>query len=288
MEINEELLQELADRALSEDIGTGDISTAATVTHEQDGKAIITAKAAGVLSGFDIAEMVFRRVDPDAVFAAKQKDGDKVEPGTVIAEISGSLESLLAAERTALNFLMHLSGVATLTSEFVAAIKGTKTKILDTRKTMPGLRLLEKRAVRAGGGANHRLGLYDMVLLKENHIAAAGSIEAALSKSLAQREEAKKKWLIEVETRSQDEIKQALKFDIERIMLDNFTVEAAAEAVALIRKEKPKLEIEISGNVNLENVKAYAKTGADFISIGRITLSAPALDLSLTVELVSE
>lgn len=288
MEINQELLQELADRALAEDIGTGDITTAATVTHEQNGKAVITAKAAGIISGIDIAEMVFMRVDPDAGFSAKVAEADKVEPGKVIAEIEGSLESILAAERTALNLLMHLSGVATLTSKFVAAIKGTKAKILDTRKTTPGLRLLEKRAVRSGGGANHRLGLYDMVLLKENHIAAAGSISAALTNSLAKREEAKKKWLIEVETRSLEEIKEALEFKVDRIMLDNFTPEAAAEAVKLIRAAKHKYEIEASGNINLDNVRAYADSGVDFVSLGRITHSAPALDLSLTVELVAE
>ncbi|MFH2054451.1 MAG: carboxylating nicotinate-nucleotide diphosphorylase, partial [bacterium] len=265
MEINQELLQELADRALAEDIGTGDITTAATVSHEQNGQAVITAKAAGIISGLDIAEMVFMRVDPDAKFSAKLNEADKVEPGKVIAEISGSLESILAAERTALNLLMHLSGIATLTAQFVAAIKGTKAKILDTRKTTPGLRLLEKRAVRSGGGANHRLGLYDMVLLKENHIAAAGSISAALTATLAQRAEAKKKWLIEVETRSTDEIKQALEFKIDRIMLDNFTPEQAAEAVQLIRKRKSKLEIEASGNIDLNNVRDYAETGVDFI-----------------------
>jgi nicotinate-nucleotide pyrophosphorylase (carboxylating) len=288
MEINEELLQELADRALAEDIGTGDLTTAATVTHEQNGKALITAKAAGVLSGFDIAEMVFRRVDPDAEFNAKLAEGNKVEPGKVVAEITGSLESLLAAERTALDFLMHLSGIATLTASFVAALKGTRCKVLDTRKTTPGLRLMEKRAVRSGGGVNHRLGLYDMALIKENHIAAAGSIEAAMTAVIQQREEAKKKYLIEVETCTTEEVEEALKFDIDRIMLDNFDPDQAAAAVKLIRDTKPKLEIEASGNITLENARAYAETGVDFISSGRITHSAPWLDLSLTVELVAD
>jgi nicotinate-nucleotide pyrophosphorylase (carboxylating) len=288
MDIDSDVLQELADRALAEDIGTGDITTAATVSSDLSGTATIVAKSPGVISGIDIARVVFLRVDPDAHFSAVVKEGDSVEEGDQLAVIKGSLESLLAAERTALNFLMHLSGIATLTAQYVNAIKGSKCKILDTRKTPPGLRLLDKRAVVSGGGVNHRLGLYDMILIKENHIAAAGSITTAVSAAIDARDSAKQqKPLVEVETTNLKEVEAVLGLDVDRIMLDNFDVEATAEAVKLVRERKVKLEIEASGNINLDNVRQYAETGVDFVSIGAITHSAPWLDLSMRIEIKS-
>ena len=285
MEIKSEYLEELADRALAEDIGAGDVTTQATVAPDLKGQGLIVARAAGVISGLDITALVFSRIDPEITFSTKLSEGSVVAVGECIAEISGRLTSVLVAERTALNFLMHLSGIATLTSRFVKQIAGTGCKILDTRKTTPTLRLLEKRAVKSGGGENHRLGLYDMILIKENHISAAGSLTKAIEAALRVTTESKSKnMLIEVEVTSLDDVREAARFPIDRIMLDNFDLEIAAQAVKLIREQNQNIEIEASGNMTFENVRDYAETGVDFISAGALTHSARWLDLSLQLQ----
>lgn len=287
VEIGSEHLLELADRALSEDIGTGDITTEATVSPDLEGGGMIVAKEPGVISGLDIAGLTFLRLNQDIEFDSDLVEGSRVESGTVVASVVGLLADLLAAERVALNFLMHLSGIATLTAQYVDRVRGTGCRILDTRKTTPGLRLLEKRAVASGGGQNHRIGLFDMILIKDNHIAAAGSIAAAIERALEMLKTSEIDGIaIEVETQSPADIRAALGYPIQRIMLDNFDPHGAAEAVALIRKEGPDVEIEISGNVSLDNVRNYAETGVDFISVGALTHSAPSLDLSMRLRTV--
>jgi nicotinate-nucleotide pyrophosphorylase (carboxylating) len=282
VEIESEYLLELADRALSEDIGNGDITTEATVSPDLEGSGTIVAKMPGVISGLDIAGLTFLRLNQGIEFDSDLVEGSRVDAGTQVASIRGLLADLLAAERVALNFLMQLSGIATLTAQYVERVKGTGCRILDTRKTTPGLRLLEKRAVASGGGRNHRIGLFDMILIKDNHIAAAGSIAAAIEGALNMLSANETTGIaIEVETQSLDDIRAALRYPIQRIMLDNFDPRGAAGAVALIRDEKPDVEIEISGNVSLDNVRSYAETGVDFISVGALTHSAPSLDLSM-------
>ncbi len=289
MEITSEYLLDLADHALVEDIGTGDVTTDATVSSEVQGHGVIVAKKPGIISGLDIAGAVFLRLDQDTRFDSDLVEGSVVEPGTVVATVQGYLSTLLSAERVALNFLMHLSGIATLTSQFVRAVEGTGCRILDTRKTTPGLRLLEKRAVASGGGHNHRIGLFDMILIKDNHIAAAGSISAAIEAALKVVGETERNDLqIEVETQTLADIEEALKYPIQRIMIDNMDIAAATEAVKLIRKLNPDVEIEASGNMTLSRVRAYAETGVDFISVGALTHSAECLDLSMRLQMQSD
>jgi nicotinate-nucleotide pyrophosphorylase (carboxylating) len=289
VEITSEYLLDLADRALVEDIGAGDVTTDATVSSEVQGHGVIVAKKPGIISGLDIAGTVFLRLDQDTRFDSDLVEGSPVEPGTVVATVQGYLGTLLSAERVALNFLMHLSGIATLTSKFVKEVEGTGCRILDTRKTTPGLRLLEKRAVASGGGQNHRIGLFDMILIKDNHIAAAGSISAAIEAALSAIAATERQdLLIEVETQSVADIEEALKFPIQRVMIDNMDVAAAASAVKLIRKIKPDVEIEASGNMALSRVRTYAETGIDFISVGALTHSAECLDLSMRLQMQSD
>ncbi|HDS74390.1 MAG TPA: carboxylating nicotinate-nucleotide diphosphorylase [Firmicutes bacterium] len=268
--------------ALAEDIAEGDITSLATIPASRMATARLIAKASGVIYGLEIARDVFLVVDPTIRFDANVREGAKVAVGDEIMTLSGPARSLLSAERTALNFLQRLSGIATLSARYVEAVAGTDTKILDTRKTTPGWRTIEKAAVRAGGGHNHRIGLWDMVLIKENHIRAAGSITKAI---LACRQ-----WLtdndrenvkIEIETTNKQEIEEALRIGCDRIMLDNMTLSEMGEAVERIRREVPAPEIEASGNMTLDRVRAVAETGVDFISVGAITHSAPVLDLSL-------
>lgn len=265
------------ENALSEDIGPGDITTEALVLPGVKGKAEIIAKESLVLAGIDVVEKVFRRVNPDISFSAKHADGEELSPGNVIAAVSGQLASLLTAERVALNLLQRLSGIATLTREYVKKIEGTKAAILDTRKTTPGLRALEKYAVRVGGGKNHRFGLFDGVLIKDNHIAAVGSIKGAVKKV---RKAAPHTLKIEVETENLEQVKEALAAGADIIMLDNMDINTMKEAVKLI---KGWALVEASGGINLNNVRQAAETGVDFISIGAITHSARAMDISLEV-----
>lgn len=282
MDLSAEYLIDIVDRALTEDIDTGDVTTSAVVENEARGTAVIVAKDFGVLSGLDLAALVFYQLDHESEFTTSLREGSRVVKGDKLVEVHARQAALLSGERTALNFLMHLSGIATLTARFAAEVSHTPCKIIDTRKTSPGLRLLEKRAVTAGGGRNHRIGLFDMILIKDNHIAAAGSISSAVARAQElNRKSVDARLAVEVETQNLDQVREAVKLPIDRIMLDNFTPELAAEAVTIIREQNPDLEIEASGNMSLETVRAYAETGVDFISVGRITHSAPWLDLSM-------
>ena len=284
MDISPEYLIDIADRALQEDVDTGDLTTLATVSPIAKGRAVIRAKADGIVSGLDVAAIVFYQLDQESEFITDLVEGSPVKRGDEMIMIQGKLAALLTGERTALNFLMHLSGIATLTAQFVNLVKHTKCKIIDTRKTTPGLRVLEKRAVFAGGGENHRMGLFDMILIKENHIAAAGSLTKAVEKALEfNQTTAIQRVNIEVETRNLDEVREAAKLAIQRLMLDNFDVATAREAVKIVRAVNPDLEIEASGNMTLATVKEYAEAGVDFISAGALTHSAHWLDLSMKI-----
>jgi nicotinate-nucleotide pyrophosphorylase (carboxylating) len=268
-------------RALEEDVGPGDWTTQWTVPAERTASATITAKANGTAAGLGCVVEVFRQVDPALAVRLLVEDGAQVGPGEVVVELEGAARSILSGERVALNLLQRLSGVTTLTRRYVDAVQGTGARILDTRKTTPGLRELEKRAVRAGGGENHRFGLHDMVLIKENHIAAAGGITAAVSRV---REQNRFGLQVEVETTDLDETREALQAGVDRILLDNMHLSTLREAVELVRAfagRRP--ETEASGGVSLDTVRAVAEAGVDFVSVGALTHSAPALDLSLLI-----
>ena len=270
-------MQELIDRALAEDVGAGDLTTEALVPAEARSRARIVQKAPGVIAGLHVAESVFRRVDPELRWHGHAPEGEWREDG-LVAELAGATASIVRGERVALNFLGRLSGVATLTARYVRAVEGTGARILDTRKTTPGLRALEKAAVVAGGGVNHRFGLFDAILVKENHIAAAGSVAAATARALTAAGEGA---MVEIECRSLDELREALDAGAPRILLDNMTLDEMRDAVSITAG---RAELEASGNVSLETVRGIAETGVDFISVGALTHSAPALDLSLIVE----
>ena len=273
-------MQELIDRALAEDVGAGDVTTQALVPPDARSRARIVQKAPGVISGLQAAESVFRRVDPALRWHGHAAEGPWREEG-LVAEVAGSTASILRGERVALNFLGRLSGVATLTARYVREVEGTGARILDTRKTTPGLRALEKAAVAHGGGVNHRFGLFDAVLAKENHIAAAGGVGEATRRALEAAASQPAVAFVEIEVRTLDELREALDAGAPRVMLDNMSLDAMREAVALAAG---RAELEASGNVSLENVRAVAEAGVDFISVGALTHSAPALDLSLLVE----
>ena len=262
--------------ALEEDLGAaGDITTDAIVPVDAQGEAAIVAREAGVVAGLDLAEAAFRALDPDTRFVRIVEDGGKVAGGGVIARISAKTRALLASERTALNFLGRLSGIATLTASFVKAVEGTGVRIACTRKTTPGLRAFEKYAVRAGGGVNHRFGLYDAVLVKDNHIAAAGGLAKALEKLRARSGHLVR---AEVEVDTLDQLEEALRFPIDAVLLDNMDVETLQKAVKLVAG---RVATEASGGVTLENVREIASTGVDLISVGALTHSARSLDSSL-------
>jgi len=273
---------EIIKRALDEDIQTGDVTTQAVIPDSVSGKGKFLVKSNGVIAGLNIAEQVFKIVDDKIVFKVLICDGEKVNVGDIVAEVEGNASSILTAERTALNFLQRMSGIATLTNTFVEKIKHTKAKILDTRKTVPGLRLLDKEAVRLGGGKNHRIGLFDLFLIKDNHIEIAGSITKAIDACRKFQQKKNSELKIEVETKNLEEVKEALTCSVEIIMLDNFRTEMMKKAVAIINE---KCLVEASGNVNLDNVKEIAETGVDFISVGALTHSVNALDISLEVQL---
>lgn len=268
-------IKEIIQNALQEDIGKGDITTQLVIPEKKKVIALIIAKEKGILAGSDIARQIFRAVDKKVQFIAKKRDGEKLNPKMIIALVKGDAGSILRAERTVLNFLQHLSGIATLTNRFVNAVKGTKAKILDTRKTIPGLRELEKFAVRMGGGKNHRFGLDDMILIKNNHTIAAGNLrEAILRTKPGNRKDLK----IEVETKNLNEVKTALAQNIKLIMLDNMSINEMKKAVKL-----GEAKYEASGGINLKNVRRVAQTGVDYISVGALTHSAKALDISLKI-----
>ena len=305
MDWNSRYIAELVRRALEEDIGTGDATTAAVVSPRATARAKILARQTLVCVGLPMAEKVFRALDTEVCVTLPHNDGSFVEPGAEIVQIRGSARAILTGERAALNFLAHLCGIATLTRRFVEQLAGTRTRIRDTRKTTPGLRSLEKYAVKTGGGNNHRFGLYDAILLKENHIALAGGIKAALDKAhtyVSPKVPAPRAASaydaagldpevvgpgplpVQIEVRNQREMLEALGAGAEAVLLDNMPVERAAECVKMARGMRPECVIEISGGITLGNARAYAETGADFLSSGMLTHSAPAANLSLLVD----
>lgn len=274
-----ELLQLLVDQALKEDIGDGDHSTLSSISPGAEGKAVLKIKEAGILAGVDVAEFIFHYVQPDAVFTPYKKDGDQMQPGEKAFEVQAKTHTILQCERLVLNCMQRMSGIATLTNEYVQLIGSYKTQLLDTRKTTPNFRLLEKEAVRIGGGVNHRFALYDMIMLKDNHIDYCGSIEEAIERAWNYVQQVKPGIKIEVETRSIDDVKRVLQTGkADRIMLDNFTPAAMKEAVGLINHQ---VETEASGGINKNNICDYAATGVDFISVGALIHQARSLDLSL-------
>ncbi|HEC78804.1 MAG TPA: carboxylating nicotinate-nucleotide diphosphorylase [candidate division WOR-3 bacterium] len=266
-------------RALKEDIGRGDITTDPIVTDDTRSLGIIFPKQDGVLCGVEIARMVFTELDERIDFQIKLEDGSPFSPGMTIATIIGPAGACLKGERTALNFLQHLSGIATLTKRFVDAAKGC-IKVLDTRKTLPGLRIMEKYAVRMGGGYNHRFGLYDRVLIKDNHIEIAGGITAAVQKIRKKR----KKVFIEVEVKTFAELKEAIALRVNRIMLDNMNVNQIKEAVRMVRSQAENMEIEVSGGIDLNNISNFIECGVDFVSVGALTHSARAIDIAMKLK----
>ncbi len=267
--------------ALAEDIGSGDITTRALVPRGRMGKGIVISKEDGIVSGTGPFRKVFEILRPGIKFKAGKKDGQRVSSGETIISVVGPLDILLTGERSAMNIISHLSGVATLTARYTEAILGYPAVILDTRKTMPGMRAWEKKAVKDGGGANHRMGLYDMYLIKENHISAAGGIDSALKAASIHSKKTGAK--IEVEVRNRTELKQALAHDPDYILLDNFKPADLKKAVKLAKGIAPQVVLEASGNINFKNIRKIAAAGVDRISIGKITHSAPVLDLSFMV-----
>ena len=300
---NSQYISELVALALKEDVGSGDVTAEAVVPANATGKARIIAREELTCAGLPLAEEVFRTLDPQMQIDLRVQDGARVTKDGELLHLSGDARAVLTGERTALNFLTHLSGIASLTHKFVAQLDGTKTKIRDTRKTTPGLRVLEKYAVKMGGGTNHRIGLYDAILLKENHIALAGGVRQALDQAHAfasmhtnprattAYEElgtapAKRTapLTVQIEVRNESELREALAAGAESVLLDNMTPSAAKRCVDIVRATRPDCVVEISGGITLENARAYAEAGADFLSSGSLTHSAPAANLSLLID----
>lgn len=282
MELNEQYIEQHILSALKEDVGEGDYSSLACIPSTERGKAKLVAKQACVVCGIDIAGKVFELTDKGITFTPLMKDGQKAEKGDVLFRVEGSAASILTAERTALNYMQRLSGIASTTAEYVNLIKGTSTRLLDTRKTTPCMRLLEKYAVKTGGGTNHRIGLYDMIMLKDNHIDFAGGIENAIDKTLHYLKENHLELKIEIEVRDLDELRRVLAHGgVNRIMLDNFSIEDTRKAVELIAQ---RYETESSGGITTENILSYARCGVDYISVGALTHHIKSVDLSLLTD----
>jgi len=272
-------ISKIISQALREDIGKGDHSSLASIPDTAEGKMKLLAKENGIIAGIEVAKEVLRQVDSSISMSCFKNDGDEIFIGEVVFELRGSARSMLTAERTLLNFLQRMSGIATVSKQYADTVKNTSTKILDTRKTTPNLRELEKYAVKVGGSENHRFGLYDMIMLKDNHIDFAGGIEKAIDATHEYLNKNRLNLKIEIETRTIEEVKCVLKHGkIDRIMLDNFTPEEVKEALALI---DGRYETEASGGITLQNIKEYAQTGIDYISIGALTHHIKSLDLSL-------
>jgi len=267
------------ENALKEDIGDGDHTSLACIPGDKKGKARLLVKEPGVLAGISVAPLVFKKIDKDIRLDVYLKDGSLIYPGDVAFIVEGKILALLQAERTVLNIMQRMSGIATVTRRYADALKGLKTRVLDTRKTTPGMRMLEKEAVHTGGGVNHRMGLYDMILIKDNHIDFAGGIREAIESSRAYLKKTGKDLKIEVEARSLEDVKAILRTGgVDRIMLDNFTPENTRLAVKMIGN---KVETESSGGITLENLRQYAECGVDYISVGALTHHIDSLDLSL-------
>jgi len=271
-------------QALEEDRYDGDLTTMATIDPAQNGRGVIRAKADGIIAGIGVAEEVFRGIDSGIVVNPFIADGERVSAGVTVLEARGSVASLLVAERTALNFMQRMSGIATRTRAFAEKIAHTGARILDTRKTAPGLRYFDKEAVRVGGGRNHRFGLFDLVLIKDNHIDAAGGVMPAIERARRYLADKGIGVKIEVEVRSIGELQDALEAGPDIVLLDNFSLDGLREAVALARERSPDILLEASGNVGLQTVAHIAETGVDFISVGELTHSVSALDLSMTIQ----
>ncbi|MDY6800245.1 MAG: carboxylating nicotinate-nucleotide diphosphorylase [Bacteroidota bacterium] len=277
--MNNEILETILKNAITEDIGDGDHSSLSCIPANAEGKAQLLIKQEGILAGLEIAKEVFNLIDPTLKFEQFQFDGNNVNPGDRTFIISGKTRSILQAERLVLNIMQRMSGIATTTHEYVKKIAGTKAKILDTRKTTPGFRYLEKQAVKIGGGENHRMGLYDMIMLKDNHVDFAGGIKQAIKKANEYLQQVNKNIKIEIEVRNINELNEVLETgSVHRIMLDNFSPEQTKEAVQLINN---RYETESSGGITLKNIRAYAEAGVDYISVGALTHQIKSLDMSL-------
>ena len=277
MKTKDELIDDLLTLAFAEDVGDGDHTTLSTIPADEMGKQHLLVKEEGILAGVDMARKVFEKFDPSLKMTVFINDGAHVKPGDVAFVVEGPVRSLLQTERTMLNIMQRMSGIATVTALYQSRLEGLKTKVLDTRKTTPGLRMLEKEAVRIGGGCNHRIGLFDMILIKDNHIDFAGGIPQAVEAAKKYLKEKGKDLKIEVELRDTDEINQALAAGVDRIMLDNFSPERTLEAVKLING---RTEVESSGGITLDTLRDYAECGVDFISVGALTHSVKGLDMS--------
>ncbi|WP_289869976.1 carboxylating nicotinate-nucleotide diphosphorylase [uncultured Duncaniella sp.] len=277
MKTKDELIDDLLTLAFAEDVGDGDHTTLSTIPADERGVQRLIIKEEGILAGVDIARKVFEKFDPELKMTVYINDGAHVKPGDIAFEVEGSVRSLLQTERVMLNIMQRMSGIATQTAKYQQRLEGLKTKVLDTRKTTPGLRMLEKEAVRIGGGCNHRIGLFDMILIKDNHVDFAGGIKQAVDAARKYCAEKGKNLKIELEVRNEDEIRQALEAGVDRIMLDNFTPERTREAVELING---RTEIESSGGITLDTLRSYGECGVDFISAGALTHSVKGLDMS--------
>lgn len=281
----DEKLQHLITEALREDVGDGDHSTLSCIPAYEVGKAVLKIKQEGVLAGVSIAEKIFKMVEPTAIFKGYKKDGDIMSPGEKAFDVQAGIHTILKCERLVLNIMQRMSGIATLTRKYVDALDGFNTKVLDTRKTTPNFRLLEKEAVKIGGALNHRFALYDMIMLKDNHIDYCGGIEKAITKAWHYVQVNNLDLKIEVETRSIEDVKKVMfmgEGKVFRVMLDNFTPDQISEAVQFMNH---KFETEASGGINLDNITSYANTGVDYISVGALIHQAKSLDLSLKAEL---
>ena len=278
MKNKEELIDQLLDLAFAEDLGDGDHTTLSTIPADAQGRSRLIIKEDGILAGVDVAEKVLHKVDPAIKMNIMIEDGARVKKGDVAFTAEGSVRSLLIAERTMLNIMQRMSGVATMTRRYQDELEGLHTRVLDTRKTTPGMRMLEKKAVKIGGGTNHRIGLFDMILIKDNHIDFAGGIEKAIDRANAYCKENGKDLKIEVEVRSLDDIRRVLEHGgVDRIMFDNFTPALTREAVEMVGG---KVETESSGGITIENLRQYGEAGVDFISVGALTHSVKGLDMS--------
>lgn len=277
MKTKDELIDDLLTLAFAEDVGDGDHTTLSTIPADAMGKQRLIVKETGIIAGVEMARKVFDKFDPELKMTVFINDGAEVKPGDIAFEVEGRVRSLLQTERVMLNIMQRMSGIATITAKYQKLLEGLKTKVLDTRKTTPGLRMLEKEAVRIGGGCNHRIGLFDMILIKDNHVDFAGGIKEAVESAKKYCKETGRDLKIELEVRNEDEIKQALEVGVDRIMLDNFTPERTREAVKMINGA---VEIESSGGITIDTLRAYGECGVDFISVGALTHSVKGLDMS--------
>ncbi len=280
MKSTDQLIDDLLTLAFAEDIGDGDATTLSTIPADEMGRQQLIIKEEGTLAGVDMARRVFQKFDPSLKMTVFIEDGAHVKPGDIAFVVEGPVRSLLQTERVMLNIMQRMSGIATTTARYQQELEGTGAYVLDTRKTTPGMRMLEKQAVKIGGGVNHRIGLFDMILIKDNHTDFAGGIPQAVAQAKAWCKANGKDLRIEQEVRNTDEILQALEAGVDRIMLDNFTPERTREAVKLIRSKNPAVEIESSGGITLETLRQYGECGVDFISVGALTHSVKGLDMS--------